>query len=67
MIAMRKWCFNKKWEKVMRSKYITMLAKASETEVHELVLECMNYFGVNSTKALETWQLRHFCRLKKLI
>ena len=51
----------------MRSKYITILAKASETEAHELVLECMNYFGVNSTRALETWQLRHFCRLKKLI
>ena len=51
----------------MRSKYIKMLAQASETEEHELVLECMNHYGVNCTQDLSQEQLEEFCRMKGLV
>lgn len=51
----------------MRSKYIQMLADASKTEYHELILDCISYFGTDGTKDLSELQLKHFCRIKGLI
>lgn len=50
-----------------KCKYIAILAKDSKTDSHELVLECMNYYGVNCTKDLSQEQLEEFCRMKGLV
>ena len=51
----------------MRSRYINALAQASETDEHELVLECMNHYGVSCTQDLSQEQLENFCKMKGLV
>lgn len=51
----------------MRNRYIELLASKSVTEHHELVLECMNFYRVNSTSDLSDLQLHQFCRIVGII
>jgi hypothetical protein len=51
----------------MRNRYIELLASKSVTEHDELVLECMDYYGVNSTSELSDLQLHRFCRIVGII
>lgn len=51
----------------MKDTYIKLLAKSSETRNHELVLDCMNHYGVNCTRELTERQLVEFCKMKGLV
>lgn len=44
----------------MISRYIKMLAKASLTPQHEMILECLEYYGVYGTRELTEEQLKEF-------
>lgn len=47
--------------------YIRLLAKNSKTSKHELVEECITYYGVYGTKELNEQQVKEFCRKKGLL
>lgn len=49
------------------NKYIQLLASASNTRNHELIVECIDFYGVNGVKELSEHQLREFCRMKGLV
>lgn len=49
------------------SNYIKLMVKASKTERHEIIEECLDYFSVTGVHELELEQAEEFCRLKGLI
>lgn len=51
----------------MINKYINMLVFASHSERHELVEECLVYYGVCGTRELTAEQVREFCVSKGLL
>lgn len=51
----------------MMNEYVKRLANGSRTEKHELLEECMEYFGVFGIKELTEEQVKEFCRIKGLL
>ena len=47
--------------------YIRLLAKNSKTANHELIEECIMYYGVCGTQELNEQQVKEFCRKKGLL
>lgn len=50
----------------MMNEYVKMLANGSRTEKHELIEECLEYFGAFGIQELTEEQVKEFCRLKGL-
>ena len=44
----------------MRDRYIQMLAAGSRTPQHELIVECLEYYGAYGTRELTEQQLKEF-------
>ena len=51
----------------MMNEYVKMLANCSRTEKHELIEECLEYFGVFGIQELTEEQLKEFYRIKGLL
>ena len=51
----------------MKDKYIRLLTRASATEKHELIEECLNYYDVYGMIELTAGQVEEFCYMKGLI
>lgn len=49
------------------NEYVKMLANGSRTENHELIEECLGYYGVNGVQELTEEQVKEFCRMKGLL
>lgn len=49
------------------NEYVKMLANGSRTESHELIEECLEYYGVDGVKELTEEQVKEFCRIKGLL
>lgn len=49
------------------NEYIKILVKASKTRRHELIEECLNYYGACGVRNLSVEQVEKFCRMKGLI
>ena len=49
------------------NKYIYLLGIASKTRNHELLEECLNYYGVLGINELKEKQLEDFCIIKGLL
>ena len=50
----------------LKSKYVELLSSKS-TAGHDLILECLNTFGVYGLYELAEKQLYDFCRIKGLV
>lgn len=50
-----------------RDKYVNILASASTTDGHELLLDCLTYYGVGGIRDLTAEQVKAYCRKKGLV
>ena len=48
-------------------KYIKLLADKSKTQGHELIEECLVYYGVIGVRELTKQQVEDFCRRNALL
>lgn len=51
----------------MTGDYLKILARASKSEKHELIEECMDFYNVYGTQELNEKQVADFCRMKGLV
>lgn len=47
-----------------KEQYIKLLSDASDTRYGDLLVECLDYFGVCGTSELTEEQLAEYCKLK---
>ena len=49
-----------------KNRLVKKLADASSTSSHELIEECLNYYGVYGVQELSEKKIEDFCRMKGL-
>lgn len=51
----------------MMNEYISLLARNSRTSNHELIEECITYYGAYGMQELTEEQVKEFCKKKGLL